>query len=108
MKELLELKREALHDLSIIEAKIKAFDDGFDYKVITQVYHNTRYENFTNAIAAFDWANEFYGDNEFADLYTNNKNSSYLKENRLTLHGGNIYYCKNIVDAGNSEKCTEY
>jgi len=75
MKTLTEL----MQDLSVanqavfaIQKKIDAFDDGFQYMIGTHYHRSLSFRHYKNHWCANDHVSEYYGDNGYVDIYTNN------------------------------------
>lgn len=88
----LVVKRYSLEkELDQVQAKIARMDDGFQYCVIVKKYRSCTKHMFSNFVAAFDYANMFVGENGYADVYTNNRETP---EKRLFL--GRTYYIDDV------------
>lgn len=64
--------------------------DGYIYKVVIHSYGSHSCTTFVNLKEALDKANEYYEDNGFANLFTNNPNVDTV------LNGGTVYYLENF------------
>lgn len=88
----LNLRHDSLTDWEIAEITNHiglVFPDGFKYVVCIHSYgshHKIMYDNLKEAC---DTANEYYQDNGYAHLFTNNKNV------HVSLSGGDVYYYEN-------------
>ena len=89
IQELLAEKTALENQLYILLNRIKSYSDGYDYVVIIHSYGSHSKVKCSNIHAAYEIAKEYYGDNGFANIYTNNK------EVLLELSGGEIYYHSN-------------
>ena len=65
------------------------FPDGFRYVVCIHAYGSHCKSTYNNLKEACDEANEYYEDNGYAHLFTNNKNVN------VRLSGGDVYYHPN-------------
>jgi hypothetical protein len=68
------------------------FPDGFKYCVAVHSYGSHHRAPFDNYKEAQDYANEYYEENGFAHIFTNNPNII----DPSPLNGGEIYYLENI------------
>lgn len=64
--------------------------DGYIYKVVVHSYGSHSCVAFDNLKKALDEANEYWEDNGFANLFTNNPNVDTV------LSGGTVYYLENF------------
>lgn len=71
--------------------KLSEMSDGFKYIVIIHSYGSHSKREFNNLYLATELANEYYEDNGFANIYTNNKDAK-----SDPLSGGCIYYVEDI------------
>lgn len=63
--------------------------DGFDYVVVVHSYGTHSIYDYNNLKKALDHACEYYEDNGFAHIYTNNPNVT------TKLTGGNVFFLDN-------------
>jgi hypothetical protein len=91
IKELLEKENKLTLELNDIVSKINAYKDGYKYIVCFHSYGNHWKETFTNYNSAKKATDEYYQDNGYAHLFTNNPNvSAYLQS-------GNVYFIEDII-----------
>lgn len=64
--------------------------DGYIYKVVIHSYGSHSCISYNNLKNALDCANEYYEDNGFANLFTNNPNVDTV------LSGGTVYYLEDF------------
>jgi hypothetical protein len=72
LKALIDRKIKAEAKLQIINDLIKNFDEGYWYCVMTEVHRYSHFYDFNNHYAAELLAGQYYGDNGFSTVYTNN------------------------------------
>lgn len=91
MEELLKIRAEYQQKVDDINTQMHNYADGFKYVVVIHSYGSHYKTHHNNHITAIEMANEYYQDNGFADIYTNNKDFP-----ETCLLGGNIYYYEDI------------
>ena len=89
---LLKRKEELNAELISINSQISNYKDGFEYVVCVHSYGRHWKESFNNLNAALMLTDEYYEDNGFAHLYTNNPNV------KIRLQSGDVYF---IEDTSN-------
>ena len=73
-----------------INKQIEEFKDKFKYAVVVHSYGSHNKYEFNNFESAKDLANQYYEDNGYAHIFTNNPN---IKEK---LNGGNVYFILDV------------
>lgn len=86
IEDLLKRKKELKNELNSINHQISNYKDGFEYVVCVHSYGSHWKERFNNLDSALILTNEYYEDNGFAHLYTNNPNV------KIRLQGGDVYF----------------
>lgn len=70
IEELLDKKAELTNSLSNINRKIREYEDGHIYIVITRCYGSVYFDSFKNKYAVEEYIGDFNGDNGITDVYT--------------------------------------
>jgi hypothetical protein len=86
---LLQKKAELNNELDSINRQIFDYKDGFDYVVCVHSYGSHYKSKFNNLHAALELTSEYYQDNGFAHLFTNNPNV------KMRLQSGDVYFIQN-------------
>ena len=86
IENLLKKEKELNVELNSIKHQISNYKDGFEYVVCVHSYGSHFKYKFNNLYAAFEVTNEYYQDNGFAHLYTNNPNV------KIRLQSGDVYF----------------
>lgn len=71
IEELLDKKAELTNSLRDINTKIKQYEDGYIYIVVTREYGSVYFDSFKNKYAVEDYISDYYGDNGITEVYTN-------------------------------------
>jgi hypothetical protein len=95
IENLLQKKDELNAELNSINRQIFNYKDGFDYVVCVHSYGSHYKSKFNNLHAALELTNEYYQDNGFAHLFTNNPNV------KIRLQSGDVYFIQDtsIINA---------
>ena len=88
------LKKQSLlnSELYSITNQIASYKDGFDYIVCVHSYGSHSKYKFNNLYAAIELTNDYYQDNGFANLFTNNPNV------KIRLNSGEVYFIENTSE----------
>jgi len=86
IKTLLQKKAELNKKLNSINKQILDYTDGFNYVVCVHSYGSHYKSEFNNLHAAMELTNEYYQDNGFAHLFTNNPDV------KIRLQSGDVYF----------------
>lgn len=92
IKNLLAKKQELENELNSINNQINDYKDGFEYVVCVHSYGSHYKSEFNNLHAALELTGEYYQDNGFAHLYTNNPNV------KIRLQSGDVYFIQDTAN----------
>jgi hypothetical protein len=100
IEQLLERQKELSDQLEVVRNEIHDYKDGFDYRVCVHSYGSHTKYVFNNVHAALMHCSEYYRDNGYAHLYSNNPKL------RISIGSGDVFYIENIsmVDAWSHPK----
>ena len=89
---LLKRKEELNAELISINRQISNYKDGFEYVVCVHSYGSHYKQSFNNLNAALTLTDEYYQDNGFAHLYTNNPNV------KIRLQSGDVFFIQDTSE----------
>ena len=87
MKELIKQLAESRNKTNELLEEIGNYDDGYIYRVGTQIVLSDDGVEYTNYFSAKEHMDEYYGDNGIISLETNNKEFAKEVENHDGLNG---------------------
>ena len=90
MKELIKQLAESRNKTNELLEEIENYNDGYIYRVGTQIYGSFDGVEHTNYFSAKEHMNEYYGDNGIISLETNNKEFAKEVENHECLNGKSV------------------
>lgn len=91
----------SINAMNEAKKELYSFEDGFEYLLVVNAYRTERRYTHSNSFSAIQEANEYYENNGFCRIYTNNTSILYT-----SLNGGSIVYCESpsLFDFIESEK----
>lgn len=92
IEDLLKRKEELNAELNSINYQISNYKDGFEYVVCVHSYGSHYKQSFNNLNAALTLTDEYYQDNGFAHLFTNNPNV------KIRLYSGDVFFIENTSE----------
>jgi hypothetical protein len=87
MKELIKQLAESRNKTNELLEEIENYNDGYIYKLGTQIYGSFCGVEYTNSFSAKEHMDEYYGDNGIISLETNNKEFAKEVEGHSGLNG---------------------
>lgn len=100
LEELEAERKELQKRINVVNYAISSIKSGYWYLTLEMVYGSRTYGKHSNGVSACDTANEYYGDNGFCNIYTNDPTviTGEYEHGTIYFFDGNFEDCKNYLE----------